>query len=118
MPGEWAGLDEAVGWIRSAGGVAVVAHPARYAMTRGVMRRLLEEFTAAGGEAIEVVSSSHDAGQARAMAVYAREFGLYASAGSDFHAPGNGWAVPGRLDPLPPGCEPLWNRWLEAGPAA
>lgn len=114
---EWACLDEAVAWIRGAGGIAVVAHPARYAMTRSVMRRFLQEFTAAGGGAIEVVSSSHDAEQARAMAVYAREFGLCASAGSDFHAPENGWAVPGRLDPLPPGCEPVWSRWLGLQPA-
>lgn len=114
---EWARLDEAVGWIRAAGGVAVVAHPARYAMTRSVMRRFLQEFVAAGGGALEVVSSSHDAGQARAMAAYAREFGLCASVGSDFHAPENGWTVPGRLDALPPGCEPVWDRWLAPRPA-
>jgi predicted metal-dependent phosphoesterase TrpH len=114
---EWARLDEAVGWITAAGGVAVVAHPARYAMTRSVMRRFLQEFAAAGGGAIEVVSSSHDAGQARMMAAYAREFDLCASAGSDFHAPENGWTVPGRLAALPPGCEPVWNRWRAPQPA-
>jgi predicted metal-dependent phosphoesterase TrpH len=114
---EWAGLDEAVGWIRAAGGVAVVAHPARYAMTRSVMRRFLQEFIAAGGGAIEVVSSSHDAQQARMMAGFAREYGLCASAGSDFHTPENGWTVPGRLDALPPDCEPVWKRWLEPRPA-
>lgn len=110
---EWASLSEAVGWIRAAGGVAVVAHPARYAMTRSVMRRFLQEFAAAGGAAIEVVSSCHDAQQARSMAAYAREFGLGASAGSDFHTPEHSWTVPGRLDALPPGCEPVWNRWPE-----
>jgi hypothetical protein len=110
---EWARLDEAVEWIRAAGGVAVVAHPARYAMTRGVMRRLLQEFVAAGGGAIEVVSSSHDAQQARMMAAYAREFALCGSAGSDFHAPEHAWTVPGRLAALPPGCEPVWRRWCE-----
>lgn len=108
---EWAGLAEAVDWIRAAGGIAVVAHPARYSMSRNVMRRFLAEFTAAGGGGIEVVSGSHDAQQARLLADHAREFGLCASAGSDFHAPENGWTVPGRLAPLPSGCEPVWTRW-------
>lgn len=112
---EWAGLAEAVAWIRAAGGIAVVAHPARYAMSRSVMRCFLGEFTAAGGGGIEVVSGSHDVQQACLLAAYAREFGLCASAGSDFHAPENGWTVPGRLAALPPGCEPVWARW--AAPA-
>ncbi|MCC6206860.1 MAG: PHP domain-containing protein [Gammaproteobacteria bacterium] len=108
---EWAVLAEAVGWIRAAGGVAVVAHPARYSMSRSVMRRFLEEFTAAGGGGIEVVSGCRDTQQARLLADHAREFGLCASAGSDFHAPENSWTVPGRLSALPPGCEPVWARW-------
>ncbi|MCC6302726.1 MAG: PHP domain-containing protein [Gammaproteobacteria bacterium] len=114
---EWAGLAEAVAWIRAAGGIAVVAHPTRYAMSRGVMRRFLEEFTAAGGGGIEVVSGRHDVQQARMLAAYAREFGLCASVGSDFHAPENSWTVPGRLAALPPGCEPVWARWPAAGHA-
>lgn len=117
VAGEWAALAEAVAWIRAAGGEAVVAHPARYGMTRGVMRRFLQEFVAAGGCGLEVVSGSHDAEQARSMAAYAREFGLCASAGSDFHSPDNTWTVPGRLNPLPPGCEPIWSRWTGPGPA-
>ena len=28
VPGDWASVEQAVGWIRDAGGVAVVAHPA------------------------------------------------------------------------------------------
>ncbi len=108
---EWASLEEAVAWIRAAGGVAVVAHPTRYAMTRSVMRRFLREFTAAGGGGIEVVSSSHNEQQARLMADYAHEFGLCASVGSDFHSTDNGWTVPGRLAALPRDCEPVWTRW-------
>ncbi|MFZ1988207.1 MAG: phosphatase, partial [Alphaproteobacteria bacterium] len=114
---EWARLDEAVAWIRAAGGEAVLAHPARYAMTRSVMRSFLREFAAAGGGGIEVISSSHDAQQARIMAAYAREFGLCASVGSDFHARENTWTVPGRLGALPPNCEPIWTRWVEPHPA-
>lgn len=114
---EWARLEEAVAWIQAAGGDAVVAHPSRYAMTRAVMRRFLGEFAASGGSGIEVVSSSHDAHQARIMAAYAREFGLCASVGSDFHTPEHSWTVPGRLHALPPGCEPIWKRWGERYPA-
>jgi len=32
---EWPALDVVVGWIRAAGGVAALAHPARYALSPG-----------------------------------------------------------------------------------
>lgn len=106
---EWADLEEAIAWITGAGGDAVVAHPARYQMGATVMRRFLGQFKSAGGVGMEVISSSHPPPQASAMAAYAREFGFYASAGSDFHAPG-GWAELGVLAALPEDCEPIWSR--------
>jgi 3',5'-nucleoside bisphosphate phosphatase len=55
----WATMSEAIGWIRGAGGQAVLAHPGRYKVDERGMRRLLAEFRDAGGEAIEVLSGSH-----------------------------------------------------------
>jgi predicted metal-dependent phosphoesterase TrpH len=57
VPGQWATLGEAVSWIRSAGGQAVVAHPARYKLSAGKLLRLFGEFRECGGEAIEVISA-------------------------------------------------------------
>jgi len=111
VPGEWATLEEALGWIHGAGGQAVIAHPARYNMTASKRRKLLGEFAELGGEALEVVSGSHSRGDNFSMAQLAKMFGLLASAGSDFHGPENPWVELGRLQPLPDGCTPIWSGW-------
>jgi predicted metal-dependent phosphoesterase TrpH len=107
----WATLDEALAWIHAAGGVAVLAHPGRYAFGRESMRQLLREFRDLGGVAIEVVTGSHTAEQIPVYADLALEFGLLASVGSDFHAPGEGGRELGRLARLPAQCRPVWHAW-------
>ena len=72
VPHAWATLHDAVDWIHAAGGQAVVAHPGRYRVTATGMRRLLGEFEDAGGEAIEVLSSSHTPAQVTEYAAYSR----------------------------------------------
>jgi len=111
VPGEWAELEAAIGWIHAAGGQAVVAHPARYKMTRSKRLRLFGEFRELGGEALEVVSGSHSRDDCVVMAKHAGDLGLLASAGSDFHSPENPWIALGRLPMLPAGCRPVWNGW-------
>ena len=117
VPGRWAPLEAAVGWIRAAGGQAVIAHPARYPLTRGRFRRLLGEFTEAGGVGLEVVSGSHSRDDCFRMAAHARDFGLLASAGSDYHGPEDPWLELGRLPPLPEGVRPVWQAWSSQPPA-
>jgi 3',5'-nucleoside bisphosphate phosphatase len=109
VPGEWTTLEEAVGWIRAAGGLAVIAHPARYDFTRTKMRRLLGEFRECGGRGLEVVSGSHSRDDYFVFARHATEQGLYASAGSDYHGPEKPWIELGRLPALPDGCTPIWT---------
>ncbi len=111
MPHAWATLTDAVGWIHAAGGQAVVAHPARYKVTATGMRRLLAEFCDAGGDGIEVLSSSHTHAQSAEYATYARTFGLLASCGSDYHGPGESWLDLGDLPELPAGVTPVWEGW-------
>lgn len=116
VPGEWTGLEQAVAWIRGAGGEAVVAHPARYALTGAKLRRLLGEFKECGGSAMEVVSGSHTTEDMLRMAGVARALGLKASRGSDYHGPENPWIELGRIPPLPEGCVPVWQDWSIANP--
>jgi predicted metal-dependent phosphoesterase TrpH len=111
VSGQWAEIGDAVRWIRSAGGQAVVAHPARYRMTRSKLRRFLAEFVEAGGEGLEVVSGSHSRDDYFQMAHVAREFGLLASAGSDYHGPEHPWIELGRLPELPQSCHAIWQQW-------
>ncbi|WP_269533828.1 3',5'-nucleoside bisphosphate phosphatase [Chitinimonas sp. BJYL2] len=108
---QWAALADAVSWIRAAGGLAVIAHPGRYEFGRMLMGELIAEFKAAGGEAIEVVSGSHQAIDVSRFARLAEDEGLYASLGSDYHATGEGAREPGILPDLPPGPVPVWRRW-------
>ena len=111
VPHAWAMLTQAIGWIHGADGQAVLAHPGRYKISKPKMRELLAEFRAAGGDAIEVVSPSHTTEQYGEFASLARAFGLLASCGSDFHAPGESWMDLGDLPPLPAGVEPVWSAW-------
>ncbi len=107
----WATLGDALGWIRGAGGQAVLAHPGRYKLSGADMRRLLDEFKQAGGTGIEILSSSHTAAQAAEFGTFARVFGLLGSCGSDYHGPGESWLDLGDLPPLPAGVTPVWTAW-------
>ena len=111
VSGEWATLEEAVEWIRAAGGQAVIAHPARYRISASRLRQFIEAFKACGGEGIEVVSGSHSAGEAAGMAQYAKRYELLASCGSDYHGPEQSWQELGKPMALPVGCVPIWTAW-------
>ena len=106
---QWATLADAVSWINGSGGVAVIAHPGRYPLNQQQCERLLSEFVAMGGVAIEVVTGAHAPDEFVTWARYARRFGLRASAGSDFHGPGEGYRDLGNVPVLPAGCDPVWT---------
>ena len=109
---EWTSLENAVGWIRASGGMAVIAHPGRYPFDARDQHRLLDAFRALGGEGIEVITGSHHPSEYGKWADLARAFGLKASRGADFHAPGEGVDI-GRLPALPHFCQPVWQDWPE-----
>ena len=109
---EWTSLDNAVGWIRAAGGMAVIAHPGRYDFSAREMQLFLDAFRRLGGEGIEVITGSHHPSEYGKWADLARAFGFKASRGADFHAPGEGVDL-GRLPELPHWCTPLWQGWPE-----
>jgi 3',5'-nucleoside bisphosphate phosphatase len=115
VAGDWASLEEAVGWICNAGGQAVIAHPARYRFTASKLRRLIGLFKELGGVGIEVVSGSHSRDECLAFARHAQENGLLGSVGSDYHGPENPWVELGRLPSLPKGCKPIWIEWESRG---
>lgn len=113
VPGQWATLEEAVSWIRAAGGQAVLAHPARYKLTATRLKKLLDEFRTAGGVGIEVISGSHSRDDVFRFAQLARHYEFLASSGSDFHSPQNCHMDLGPMPPLPEGCIPIWQTWTQ-----
>jgi predicted metal-dependent phosphoesterase TrpH len=110
-PHHWPSLGDAVGWIRDSGGRAVIAHPGRYIVSIDVLEELLLEFRTLGGEAIEVVTSSHTPEQSLLFARHSQRLGLLASRGSDFHGPGESYFDLGRMPDLPADCTPVWHDW-------
>tara|TARA_R110002049_G_scaffold24325_5_gene86445 strand:+ start:1245 stop:2108 length:864 start_codon:yes stop_codon:yes gene_type:complete len=110
----WATLEDAVGWIRAAGGIAIVAHPARYRLDPIGMEHLFDRFAACGGEGVEVVSGAHGDDEIAEYAQLARRRGLLASRASDFHGPGESRVDLGGCLPLPAGLKPVWAR-LQGG---
>jgi predicted metal-dependent phosphoesterase TrpH len=113
VPHRWARLADAVGWIRAAGGTAVMAHPGRYRLSDLCFDQLIAEFKDAGGEAIEVVSGSHTPDQYGEFAAVAQRFALSASRGSDFHGPGESRHDLGSMPALPRSVRPVWIDWPE-----
>jgi predicted metal-dependent phosphoesterase TrpH len=106
---EWASLPEAMSWIKEAGGVSIIAHPGRYKYSRSQFVDLWRTFKALGGEGIEVVTGSHNPDQYYQYADVCRQYGFYASAGSDFHSPTESRLDLGKLPPLPSGITPIWH---------
>jgi len=104
----WPALQEAIGPLRAAGGVAVLAHPWQYGFTRARLRRLLKDFAAAGGRGIEVVNGQQPAEQVAYLGKLCNEFGFLASCGSDFHHPDSPWMALGKMSPFPADCTPIW----------
>ncbi len=110
----WPELAEVVHWIVTAGGVAVIAHPLKYQFTRMKLRRLVIDFTAAGGAGIELASGLQSADQLAQLRRLATEFRLEVSIGSDFHRDGPYNPQPGVELPALEGLRGVWERWPDA----
>jgi hypothetical protein len=113
VPHRWATLKNAVTWIGDAGGIAIVAHPARYKFSATEEYALFTEFKGHGGRGVEVVTGSHTAAEAARYAGTAKEFDLLASRGSDFHSPDESRIDLGGLPPLPASLTPVWDALAE-----
>ena len=109
----WASLKDAVGWIIGAGGMAVIAHPARYRFTANEEFALFTEFMGHGGRGVEVVTGSHSAAEYITYADAAKDYGLAASRGSDFHSPQDSHTELGTLPYLPGAVTPVWELLAE-----
>jgi predicted metal-dependent phosphoesterase TrpH len=109
VPHRWATLRNAVTWITQAGGMAVIAHPARYKFTPTEEYALFTEFIALGGQGVEVMTGSHSSADAVRYTETALEFDLLASRGSDFHSPEESHMDLGALPALPARLTPVWT---------
>jgi hypothetical protein len=111
VPHRWASLENAVSWIRAAGGIAVLAHPGRYNLKPMMRHEMLGDFKRLGGEAIEVITGSHRPEEYSLWQREALENGFLASRGADYHGPGESPVEPGRLPALHASLTPVWSKW-------
>ena len=109
VPHLWATLDDAVAWIKGAGGAAVIAHPGRYKLSTMQMDELYKHFKEIGGMAIEVITGSHSPNQYQTYGKIAQHYGFLASRGSDFHDPEESYIDLGTLPHLPDHLTPVWS---------
>ena len=109
VPHRWATLKDAVTWITQAHGIAVIAHPGRYNFSANAEYALFTEFKAHGGRGVEVVTGSHTRQEYVKYAETAKEFGLAASRGSDFHSPEESHTDLGTLPFLSGELTPVWE---------
>lgn len=112
VPPHWISIEDAVSWIKQAGGTAVLAHPSRYDLNNKWIKRLVDEFAAFGGDAIEVALPRQSKNETLQLAQYANSASLKASAGSDFHKL-SPYTELGRYAPMPANVEPIWADWQE-----
>lgn len=111
VPESWDDLPTTLRALGSVGAIAVLAHPHRYKLSAGALRRLLGEFRELGGTAIEVSvggMAQHDLDR---LANLARQMNFAASTASDFHDPATPWNLPGRFVKLPAGLESVATRF-------
>ncbi|OGG94996.1 MAG: hypothetical protein A2527_06560 [Candidatus Lambdaproteobacteria bacterium RIFOXYD2_FULL_50_16] len=76
---------QAIGLIREAGGIAVVAHPVSLKMGRAQLFEYLQTLKTLGLEGVEAYNSSHSANQCNRISKMALELDLFITGGSDFH---------------------------------
>ncbi len=112
---EWMDVDQAVSLIDAAGGISVIAHPIRYDLSNKWLRKLVEEFANAGGDALEVGLTQMSKDQRAFISGLAKEHALFSSLGSDFHSPTR-WTELGRGLVLTEQCKPVWThtKWCVA----
>lgn len=109
---DWVTVGQAIEAINQANGIAVLAHPVRYDMSNKWLAKLVAEFAAAGGGALEVGMTQISPNQRTHLNNLAQQHHLYSSVGSDFHGPAR-WIELGRGLKLTEHCQPIWqhSKW-------
>ena len=85
VPREYMSPEQAIGSIKKAGGVPVLAHPLLYNLPHEELYALVDRLKKAGLAGIEVYYSTNRGQDEVNLKALANHFGLIATGGSDFH---------------------------------
>ncbi|MDA3845381.1 MAG: PHP domain-containing protein [Vallitaleaceae bacterium] len=75
----------AIDMIKSAGGIAVLAHPTLYGLNQRSIEQLLERLIGSGLDGVETIYSLHDVNQEKHISDMAKKYNLIMTGGSDYH---------------------------------
>jgi adenylyl-sulfate kinase len=98
-------VEEAIGWIHDAAGVAVWAHPFWDVEESDEVLAAIDRYRAAGLDGVEVFYPSHSREQTELLARRTEELGLLSTGSSDYHGPDHRLFSSFRAFDLH-GCEP------------
>jgi 3',5'-nucleoside bisphosphate phosphatase len=82
-------VDEAIGWIHDAAGVAIWAHPYWDIKADDEVLAAIDRYREAGLDGVEVFYASHSQEQTLLLADRCEKLGLLATGSSDYHGPGH-----------------------------
>lgn len=106
----WCSIEQAIEVISASGGYSVIAHPMKYGLSTKWLRRLIVDFAASGGHAMEAASPQMNDQQRQLSLALCQEYDLLASVGSDFHYPSR-WSDLGKNLSLPKHIDVVWQHW-------
>jgi len=106
---EWPEIEQALKWIKEAGGQGVLAHPLRYRLTAAKLRRLVQYFKDSGGDALEFSGGIHNKDKLLLLSHLCQHHDLAVSLGSDFHSEDNSWQQLGVTAAMPAGLRGVWE---------
>jgi len=92
VPRDHPTVEEAIGWVHDAGGVAVYAHPLFPAGRYGndAVEDAVRRYAAMGLDGIECFYTTHSEADTRFLHGLAMELGLLTTGSADFHGPDHG----------------------------
>ena len=108
----WPEIETLLPMLKDKGMELILAHPKRYPITATKLRRLVGQFSAWGGTAIEVSSGNEKPEHVRFLERLTREHTIKASVGSDYHGPYGPWSQVGKYTPIDEASvSTVWQSW-------
>ena len=111
VPIQWQDMALVIERIKSAGGVAVLAHPSKYKLSPTRLGLIIEAFSKAGGEAIELAYPGLNPADRALLVRQVEQHQLAVSQGSDFHHPGTTWTELGAFGVNPDSFNTIWQQF-------
>ncbi len=109
VPLAWMSLSDAVQLIHACGGQSVLAHPTRYGLSAAVLKRLVADFAACGGRALELPAFQEPASKRDMIDRLITQHGLMVSTASDFHGDSMPWIKLGNVPVIKAGQVGVWE---------